>query len=43
MRKLIALTVIIMLSGCSSIEKYKQEQERNERLVETQVQLGVGY
>lgn len=39
----ILAAIIILLTGCSSIEKYKAEQARNERLVETQVQLGVGY
>ena len=43
MRLLVAFVIIALVSGCSSIEKYKEEQARNERLVETQVQLGVGY
>jgi len=43
MRWLVTLAVIILLTGCSSIEKYKNEQARNERLVETQTQMGVGY
>jgi type IV pilus assembly protein PilF len=42
-RLLASLLLVIMLAGCSSIEKYKNEQAKNERLVETQVQLGVGY
>ena len=43
MRWFVTLVVLISLTGCSSIEKYKEEQARNERLVETQTQLGVGY
>ena len=43
MGRLVILLLIIALAGCSSIEKYKNEQAKNERLVETQVQLGVGY
>ncbi|HEY5603700.1 MAG TPA: type IV pilus biogenesis/stability protein PilW [Gammaproteobacteria bacterium] len=40
----IALAVLVIaLAGCASIEHYKNEQAKNERLVETQVQLGVGY
>ena len=43
MGRLVTLLLIIVLASCSSIEKYKNEQAKNERLVETQVQLGVGY
>ncbi|MCI0505218.1 MAG: type IV pilus biogenesis/stability protein PilW [Gammaproteobacteria bacterium] len=43
MRTLVAALLVIVLAGCSSIENYKNEQAKNERLVETQVQLGVGY
>ncbi|MEJ2181138.1 MAG: hypothetical protein P8Y28_12075 [Gammaproteobacteria bacterium] len=43
MRWFVTLVVLISLTGCSSIEKYKEEQAKNERLVETQTQLGVGY
>jgi type IV pilus assembly protein PilF len=43
MRKLVASLLAIVLAGCSSIENYKNEQAKNERLVATQVQLGVGY
>lgn len=43
MGRLVTLLLIIALASCSSIEKYKNEQAKNERLVETQVQLGVGY
>lgn len=43
MGRIVILLLIIALASCSSIEKYKNEQAKNERLVETQVQLGVGY
>ena len=43
MGRLVIVLVIGILAGCSSIEKYKSDQVKNERLVETQVQLGVGY
>ncbi|WP_455365354.1 type IV pilus biogenesis/stability protein PilW [Kaarinaea lacus] len=43
MGRFVTVLLVIMLAGCSSIEKYKAEQAQNERLVETQVQLGVGY
>lgn len=43
MGRLVTLLLVITLAGCSSIEKYKSDQAKNERLVETQVQLGVGY
>lgn len=43
MKRIAILAAIILLAGCSSIEKYKADQARNERLVETQVQMGVAY
>ena len=39
----VTVVVLLSLTGSSSIEKYTEEQARNERLVETQPQLGVGY
>ncbi|WP_455221299.1 type IV pilus biogenesis/stability protein PilW [Kaarinaea lacus] len=43
MPRLIFLLLVMVLAGCASIEEYKNEEAKKERLVETQVQLGVGY
>jgi len=43
MPRLFLLLLVMTMAGCASIEEYKSEEAKKERLVETQVQLGVGY
>ncbi|MGD8570985.1 MAG: type IV pilus biogenesis/stability protein PilW [Gammaproteobacteria bacterium] len=35
--------LIVLVSGCSTIAKYEAQQEKNRRVAETHVELGVGY
>ena len=40
---IISAALVYAVSGCASIEQYKEDQEKNVRVAETHVQLGVGY
>jgi len=40
---IIFMVLISILQGCSSIEAYKEQESKNQRIAETHVELGIGY